>query len=65
MTGISRLPDSIKPAWELTLREILEYTISKHPDKLFVEFVDLQISYKEFGRLVSKTADMFEKLGVE
>lgn len=65
MTDISQLSDLTKTTWELTLREILEYSISKYPDKLFIDFVNLQITYKEFGRLVAKTAGMFRRLGIE
>ena len=50
--------------WEMSLGEFLDSAAAKTPNKTFVEISGQELSYRQFQRLVAKTAGLFQALGV-
>ncbi len=54
-----------KASWELSLGEFLEGAVSSNPDKVFLQVVGQEITYRQFYTRVRQAAGMFRRLGIE
>ncbi|WP_347490258.1 ATP-dependent acyl-CoA ligase [Desulfoscipio sp. XC116] len=46
------------------IREVLEKTVDRSPDKVYLLFEEQKITYSEMNRLINQTANMFLELGI-
>lgn len=49
----------------MTLRELLERNVSKHPDKIYVYFEDRQVGYEDFDHAVNRVGNGLLRLGIK
>ena len=61
MTGMT---DKQGATWELSLGEFLEGAVSRNPDKVFLQIVGQEITYRQFYARVRQAAGMFRDLGI-
>jgi crotonobetaine/carnitine-CoA ligase len=61
--GIQSNPEA-QPTWELSLGEFLEDAVSRNPDKVFLQIVGQEITYRQFYARVRQAAGMFRELGI-
>ena len=53
-----------RATWELSLGEFLEGAVSRNPDKVFLQIVGQEITYRQFYARVRQAAGMFRDLGI-
>ena len=54
-----------RASWELSLGEFLESAVSRNPDRVFLQVVGQEITYRQFHSKVRQAAGMFRGLGIE
>ena len=57
-------PPGVRRPWELSLGEFLDAVAGRNPDKIFVEMSGRKLTYRNFQDNVSRTAGMFQAMGV-
>ena len=57
-------PPGVRRPWELSLGEFLDAVAGRNPDKIFVEMSGRKLTYRHFQDNVSRTAGMFQAMGV-
>lgn len=49
----------------MNVRELLEKKVEKHPDKTYLYFKDLKLTYGEFNSIVNRVSNSFKKMGIK
>ncbi len=49
----------------MNIRQLLEDRVQSNPDKVFLFFKEIQVSYRDFDRLANKVANSFLKAGIK
>ena len=56
--------DAARLPWAMTLGELMDRTVSRNPDKVYLYYQDHQVTYQQFLEHSLRTANVFRSLGV-